>query len=247
MLRKRYLELDLFRGLAILMMVLFHILFDLNMYGVTHLPLFSHPFWMVYRETISFLFLGLVGFCLYLEHQNGIRWKAFGRRTLRIAVGAFLVSIGTYIFDPHHFIYFGILHFIVAGSLVALAFLHKPRLSLILGIYILAFGYIGHINDPRHSLPYLGWVGFGTSAMQTLECFPFIPFFGYVLMGLALAAQTLSRNKDYLFVKIPPQGDQSWLRFLSFLGKHPLAIYLVHQPILIGIIHLATHGINRVY
>ncbi|QQR80255.1 MAG: DUF1624 domain-containing protein [Deltaproteobacteria bacterium] len=238
-LKKRFFEIDVYRGLAIVMMVLFHILYDLNTYHFTNLPIFSHAFWKVYRETISFLFLGLVGFCLYHEHHSQILWKRFWIRMGRLLMAAACVSIGTYIYEPQRPILFGILHFIAAGSLAALVFIPHKRLNFFLGVLILATGYIGFIHEARYRIPYMEWIGFGASTLPTLEIFPFIPFFGYILIGMGMAQITELKENTYYYLNIPTNPLS---RFLAFCGKHPLMIYLIHQPILVGIISRIPHS-----
>ncbi len=231
--KSRFFEIDVYRGTAIIMMVVFHILYDLNAHQITDFPIFTHAFWRVYRECISFLFLGLVGFCLHQEHQEGIRWKKFALRTVRVSMAAACVSVGTYIYAPQKPILFGILHFIASGSLAALPFLNKKRASFFFGGLILAMGYIGLICEGRYRIPYLEWIGFGASSMPTLEIFPFIPFFGYILLGMGMSQTTDLKSNRYYYLDIP---QNPLTRFLAFCGRHPLTIYLTHQPILVSII-----------
>lgn len=239
--KKRIFEIDVYRGLAIVMMVIFHMMYDLNNYHYTSIPLYSHAFWKVYREIISFLFLGLAGFCLYQEHHRGIKWKNILKREIRLLLAALAVSAGTFLYAPSSPVWFGILHFIAAASIVALGFLNKKRLCFILGVLLLATGYIGLIHESRYRIAGFEWLGFGAAALDTLEIFPFIPFFGYILCGMGIAQTTSLKNDSYYFFLIP----QNFLtRFLALCGNYSLSIYMVHQLVLVGIISTLRNGVT---
>lgn len=234
--RARLLELDVFRGVAILMMIVFHFLYDLHFYQLAKFRLFSNPFWLVYRETLVFLFLGVVGVCLFLEHRNGIRWRPYWRRFLRITAGAALVTVTTYLYDPKRVVLFGVLQLILVSSLLALPFLRRKSLCLTFALFLLAFGHIGDLNESRHYVPYLTWIGFGALRVRAFEIFPFIPYFGYVLLGIYLASFVFKNGQNYLFVRLNSESRRNF--FLSFLGRHSLLIYLAHRPISLGIVYL---------
>lgn len=233
---KRFPLLDILRGVAIVMMVIFHLFYDLNMYKFIRVRLFTNPLWLVYREFLVFLFLGVSGVCLYLVHAQGIRWRRFGKRFLIICGAAAIVSITTYLYNPKNIVWFGILHLIAVASLTSLPFLKRPRLAFVLGLVLLAFGFIGDLNEKSHYIPYLTWLGFGSLRIRTFDSFPMIPYWGYLLIGIFLGAECISKGQGWLFTPIRPESGPN--RILSFLGRHSLLVYLVHHPILIGILEL---------
>ncbi len=235
----RYLEIDVFRGIALLMVVFFNLIYDLNLYQVTAIDLYQNPFGRVYIASGVFLFLGVSGGCLFLDYGRQIRWGHFWNRILRISLAALVVTVSTYLFNPKYFVYLGILHFIVLASFLALPFLRFRTFNLFLAVALLAFGYIGDLNAPTHYVPYLAWLGFGSNAAPTFDIFPLIPYFGDVLLGIFLTSQALREGKDYLFIKLNPSRPSN--QFLSFLGRHTLIIYLVQRPIDIGLLQLFTH------
>lgn len=229
---RRYSELDVFRGVAIMMMVVFHLLYDLNYFHLMKVGLFSDPFWIVYRAALVFLFFGVSGACLVLMHGDGVRWGAFWARFLKIAGAALLVTVSTYLFKPKFAIWFGVLHLLAVSSLLAIPFLTRPRLGMALAVLLLAFGYMADLNEGRHYLPYLSWIGFGSDKLRTYDLFPIIPYFGYVLLGSSLAVKALGEGKSYLFASLNQAAP--WNRFLSALGSRSLVIYLVHRPLSFG-------------
>lgn len=233
---RRYIEIDFYRGVAILMMILFHALFDLNLYQITSLPIFTNPFWLVYRETGVFIFMSVSGFCLFLEHHKKIRWKAFWIRFFKLMAAGGLITLATYYYNPTKTIWLGILQFFAGASLLGLFFLKFQKSNLILGILIVALGFIGNANEAKNFIhPGFTWLGFGTMQLETFEIFPLIPFFGYYLIGIYLGQYFLGHKEDYFILKL--NGQSSGVRFTSFMGKHSLLIYLIHQPILVGSIY----------
>lgn len=232
----RYVELDIFRGVAVLMMIVFHLLYDLNFQNLTHIPLFQNPFWLVYRETILFLFLGLSGGCLYLVHREQIHWPLFRKRMLRLLIVALLVTVGSFIYARQNAVYFGILHCIAATSLISLALLRHPSQTLLLGILLLAVGFIGDLNERQNYVSYLAWLGPGSLNIRSFDLVPLIPYLGYSLVGVFMMSRVIHTKRDYLFVRLRPEARHN--RVLAFLGKHSLFVYLIHQPILVGMIHI---------
>src|SRR5437773_267356 len=120
---KRYLELDLFRGIAIVMMVIFHLLYDLNQHRFVQVDLFGSSFWIIFRHIILFLFIGVSGACVYLINRQQIRWKRVLIWTAKILVAAAIVTVATYYYDPNRVVLFGILHFLATANLLALLFI----------------------------------------------------------------------------------------------------------------------------
>ncbi len=80
----------------------------------------------------------------------------------------------------------------------------------------------------------LGWIGFMTAKPRTEDYVPLFPWFGVLLLGVA-AGHALLKTQ---FRAIAFAGR--WPRFMGWLGQHSLAIYMIHQPLLIGLLFLAV-------
>ncbi|MCK4268896.1 MAG: DUF1624 domain-containing protein, partial [Methanogenium sp.] len=61
----RYLEIDIARGIAILMMVIFHIFFDLSFFGIADMGVHS-GFWRGFGYLTAILFVFIAGISLSL-------------------------------------------------------------------------------------------------------------------------------------------------------------------------------------
>ena len=102
MLASRLWEVDLLRGIALIMMILFHFLFDLSYLGVYGLNVFS-GFWLHFAQATAAIFLLLVGVSLTLSHSRarkmgvGRLYIMFIKRGLKIFSLGLAVTIITYL------------------------------------------------------------------------------------------------------------------------------------------------------
>lgn len=220
---KRYFELDLLRGAAVILMVCFHFGYDLAFFGYTSYVTTVDMEWIIFRGLVLSMFLLAVGMSSYLAYSDGINWKKVWMRSLRLTVVALLISIGSYFVFPEEWIYFGVIHFIMIATLVSLAFLKRPNVSLILGVGIIVTYVLGYFHlDPLLSYS----VEHFHIPEYTVDVVSFTPWFGVVLIGIFLMHKKLFG----LCIKESKAG-----RRVAFLGKHSLIIYLLHQPLLFAV------------
>lgn len=223
---KRYFELDLLRGAAVVMMILFHFGFDLALFGYTSFRTTVDMEWILFRGIVLSMFLLGVGMSSYLAYSKKIDWKKVAVRSIKLAAVSLLISIGSYLVFPQEWIYFGVIHFILVATLVSLAFLKTPSLSLILGLGIIGSYLLGYFHlDPllSYSMEHLSLPHY------TVDVVSFTPWFGVVLIGIFLMHHKL--------FGLRVKESKTALR-IAFLGKHSLLIYLVHQPILFAVFNI---------
>jgi uncharacterized membrane protein len=226
----RLVALDLARTLAILCMVVFHFTFDLALFGYIPPDTMSQPFWYYFARAIAGSFLFLSGISLWLAHGQRIRWRAFWWRLGRLVAAALLVTLTSIWFVPGGTIWFGILHAIAAASLVGLAALRLPwpvTLALAAMILSAAWGPRFPAFDPL----WLVWTGLAESRPMMGDYVPLIPWAAPALAGIACA-------KAFRVDLRPAVIPSPTLDRLAFPGRHSLIIYLLHQPILIGLFTL---------
>ena len=236
----RFWEIDVLRGIAIIMMILYHFLFDLNFLKNYQIPLHSLPL-LLFLYPIGTLFLLLVGISLTLSYnkaqevltQKQTQWK-FIRRGLSIFGAGMLVTLATWIYLPNGFIIFGVLHCIGISIILAYPLLRYRVSNLILGVSFIAIGVF--LQTIVIGFPWLLWLGFIPANFYTLDYFPILPWFGVVLIGIYLG-NTLYPNRKRRY-QIKDLSKNILIRVLCFLGRHALIIYLLHQLILVGIIYL---------
>lgn len=225
---------DAGRGIALLLMFAYHFSFDLNYYGFIHVDFNHTPFWLGARTFIVTLFLLLVGISLQLANASGIRWSATWRRLAMIAAAAVGVTLASAMLFPHSYIFFGILHFIAVASLLGLPFLRYRWLTLVaaIGLLLLDFAY----SSPLFNQPLLQWFGLMTYKPITEDYVPLLPWFGAVLLGIFIGSWMVQLRHRFNHW----QGKTGPWPLVRWGGRHSLLLYLIHQPILLGLLYLVT-------
>ena len=222
----RSLELDVLRGTAVILMVLFHFGFDLAEFGYATYNTTMDIEWKIFRGVILSMFLLAVGMSSYLAYSQGIDKKKLFKNLAKLSLVSLIISVGSYSFFPHAWIYFGVIHFIFISLPLSLLFLHQPKLSLLFGVLLLVAYPLGYLHmDYPYSLAieYLNIPSFSVDVVSLS------PWFGMVLLGIFIM------NKDIFNFRI---SHNKLTQSLSYLGKHSLLIYLIHQPILFAAFHL---------
>ncbi|HGX93705.1 MAG TPA: DUF1624 domain-containing protein [Candidatus Tenderia sp.] len=233
--RPRYLAIDVLRGIAIALMVVFHFTYDLDHFHFVDVDFHRDPFWLNFRLLIVVLFLGLVGFSLQLATGTRLNFPRYLRRLAMLVGAAALVSLGTYVVFGDKMILFGVLHFIALASLLGLLFRHFYWLNLLLGIGIIAAGM--NFQHEWFNAPQWHWIGLMTKRPITLDYVPMIPWFGIVLIGM-FSARVVQKYK--LLTASAQGGENPLTKVLALGGQHGLLIYLLHQPLLFGALSLVA-------
>ncbi len=215
--KERYFFIDFLRGLAVLLMMVFHAVFDAGLFRIVHLPFLASRYWTGFAKFIVSLFLVCVGLGLALVHKRATRWDVVRKRFYRLGGWALVITIVTYKLLPEHVIVFGALHCIAVTSVAGVLFVRRPRLALALAGLMVASNLI---FDPE-LVPLSDWLH-----VAPMDDVPFYPWFSVVLLGIYLE----SINVHKLSLK-----EKRFTRGLAFLGRHSLKIYLIHQPVLVGI------------
>jgi uncharacterized membrane protein len=237
----RYWEIDLFRGIAVLMMILFHTVFDLSFFSILPINV-SSGFWRYFAVLTAFIFIFLVGTSLNLSHyrtplrlDSGLYRKYLLRGTKILGLG-FGITVVTYLILGEGFIIFGVLHCIGASILIAPVFFGRPKTGILAAALTFAGGIlVAGVTGPI----WFAWAGVHPSYFYTLDYFPLLPWLGVVLLGLS-AGTYLYPQGERLFrlTDRPPacSGAVCWM------GQHSLVLYLVHQPLILLLLALAFPG-----
>ncbi len=228
---------DCARGLALVGMAIYHFSWDLADFRLAPPMLPFTPQMRLLSHIVASAFLALVGVSLALAHRNGLNVRAFWRRLAIVAGAAALVTAGSFVFAPSEPITFGILHCIAAASLIAAPFVTAPAwASLAMGFSAIAAPWLGRstLFDPS----WLLWLGLSEALPNTLDWRPLLPWAGAVFLGLGATrlpgVLTWLKRSDRWRAKSAPS------RAICFAGRHSLPIYLVHQPVLIGLLAALT-------
>jgi uncharacterized membrane protein len=225
---------DALRGLAVVAMIAFHFCFDLAHFRLAGWDFYRDPFWLTARTLILASFLLLAGASLVLAQRTPHGRVRFWRHVAQVAACAVLVSVGSYLVYPRSYIWFGVLHAIAVSLVLIRPLAGHPRLALALGIAVIAAG--NFVASPWFDGRTWGWLGFATVKPVTEDYVPLFPWTGVMLVGVALG-HALVRN-DFRaiapFARLP--------RWVAWLGRHSLVVYMAHQPLLFGALSLmASH------
>ena len=247
-LNNRILELDLFRGIAVILMILDHFMYDI--WGIMPMLFkdfpgngfsealydFSRWYWNwnareIVRYIILFVFLGLTGVCCSFSKSNL-------KRGAKLLTVAYLLTVVTYIIglvidDPNMMITFGVLH-CIAISLILIGLLEKfvknKWCYLAIGIIMLMIGII--IDQDAYFVSYEGNNIIVLTFKQMLgsvrcgsDCFPLFLNGGQIFIGVFLGKLLYEQRKSIFNAKYSNNP-------LTFVGRNSLVVYFAHQVIL---------------
>jgi uncharacterized membrane protein len=220
--------LDALRGMAIVAMVIYHFCFDLRYFRLTRWDFEHDVLWLTARTAILSSFLLIAGISAALARRDPRADARWPRHVAVIAAAALLVTAASAMMFPQSFIWFGVLHAIAVSLLVARPLIDRPRGAAAVGIGVIVAGLV--FSSSRFDARALGWIGFMTHKPMTEDYVPLFPWTGVLLLGIALG-HALVKNR---FAVLEPLARAP--RMLRFLGRHSLAVYLLHQPLLIGVL-----------
>ena len=241
MLRKisRFWEIDILRGISVISMIFLHFLFDLNFFKIYTINVNSFPL-ILFTQPTRIIFVGLVGVSLAISYsrvkQNLTKrqiQKKFFIRGLKIFGFGLLITIVTWFYLPERFVKFGILHCIGLSIIFAIPFLRLKTKNLLFGAVLIPIGIL--LRTMLFGFNWLFWLGFIPKYFRSVDYFPILPWFGVVLIGIFIG-NTLYPGHRRTF-GIRDLSCFRLIRFLCFLGKHSLVIYLLHQPVLILVLY----------
>lgn len=240
--KKRYDILDSLRGLTLISMIFYHTMWDIvYIYGVDA-PWYESEAAYIWQQSICWTFILLSGFC----------WS-MGRRHLKrglIVLGlSVIISAVTILVMPESRILFGVLSLIGTAMLVMIP-LDKllKKVNPYIGIAVAFALFVVTRNVPSGTLGFEDWhlmwlpeglysnlftayLGFPDSAFFSTDYFPVLPWMFLYITGYFL--YHIFRRRDWL-KRLTRRGVAP----LSFMGRHSLIIYALHQPIVYGVLYL---------
>lgn len=236
---QRYWELDFLRGVAIVLMVVYHGLVDYSF--ITGAPFLitgiTNLFW---QDGTIILFLMLFGVGTVLStSKHSSQPKAVFKKTIRKTLLLFgwgmIITVITFTFVRDEFVVFGIMHFLGICTLLQYPLRKHRYLNLVIGIIIIILG--NYLSGYRFRFTFLLWLGFiPKGGFNSIDYFPIFPWFGYILIGVFLGNTLYPKGISRLRIK--DYSGFPLVKFLSFLGRQSLKIYLIHQPLFLALLSL---------
>jgi uncharacterized membrane protein len=237
---QRFIEIDMLRGVAIILMIFGHILWDLDYFGL--LPINS-GIYSALQSTVPPLFFLLVGMSLIVskkkvEHNpkidENVYYKNLVVRGMNIFCLGMCLTIGSLIFFPEKIVFFGVLHCIGLSIALSTIFLKYRKYVPFFAVSFIFIGWIfmqSYIQNPtllhliigQHSVDLWSY---------TLDYFPIMPWFGLVLLGIIIG-DGLYEGSSRRF-HMPNLSKYKPIKIFQWCGQHSLGLYLVHQPVIAG-------------
>lgn len=213
-------------------MVFFHFMWDLDYFGLTTQDIGSAP-WQRFARAIggTFIFVMGVSVALRAERPGVGRWLV--RRGLTLLGLGLVISFATAAFAGDAWVRFGILHHAGLAMLVAIPFV-KARWWWNAAFGAGLFGFGLWLNTLTAPFPWLLPLGVPQAGVAMLDYYPLLPWFGVMLAGLA--AGQVNYRAGIPRLRLPDLTYTPAARGLGWLGRHSLAVYLIHQPVLIGLL-----------
>lgn len=226
-------ELDFFRGIALLFMVYFHIIFDLrSIYGFNVSYSSGINFYIGKIAVILFMFIA--GISSSLSRNNF-------KRGLKILIIALILSIVTHIFGESYGVKFGVLHFFGVSMLMYPLLTKVNRWALIpLSFAIILIG--NYFNKIYVDVLYLFPIGLMNRSFFSSDYYPLFPWLGIFTFGIAFSKFFYKKKVSLLHPEVNNIYINQFLnRFFTapivMIGRNTLLIYLLHQPLILLIIY----------
>ena len=244
-------ELDAIRGVCVVLMILDHVLYDLGfLFGPAWAAAapesmiaavctfvsdiyWLHPLRLIVRSFVLAGFIGICGICCSFSRSNL-------RRGLKLLAVALLLTLVTAAMDAFsgytdfYIIRFGVLHMLAISILLYALLQRLPWPLLVLfGLLLIAVGKYYSTQPVAWSglLPFVLGIGDGS---YSADYFPLLPYSGYFLLGAALGVFPYRKKQS----RFPHGGSGAAWRPFCFLGRHALWAYLLHQPLVYGLLLL---------
>ena len=224
--RRRFDILDAWRTMAIVLMVAYHFLYDLYIFGIISAnQLFSTPL-NILERFICCSFILLAGASARFSRNNL-------RRGLIVLAAGLVVEIGAAVAGQT--IRWGVL-MLLGSSMVLYHFLGKRlqkwrSVNLVPACIALWIFTNWWTKVTPVSVSWLYPLGLTAPGFYSADYFPLLPWFFLFLMGTVLGGWCLENRDSQLLTKSMPAA-------LTWPGRYSLLIYVLHQPVLYGISYL---------
>lgn len=222
-------ELDAFRGICIIGVIIVHAVYDMTVIFGADIDV--PDFYYFIKDYGSLLFILLSGVCVTLGS------KSIKRGAVVLGCGVVIsavMAVLTYM-DPLSFgnIYFGILHLLGVCMLVYPLFKRLPVWAItLIGILCIIIGFYFDTLHTEDLTPLVA-LGIESYGFFAVDHFPIFPNLGYFLIG-AVLGRTVYKAKQSLLPSFPYQNPVC--RFFMLCGRQSLWIYLLHQPVVYGVL-----------
>ena len=218
----RYALLDELRGLDLVSMMLYHACWDLVFLFDVNMRWYAGTPGRLWQQTICWVFILLSGFC-----------APFGRYMLRRGTVVFgagaVVTLATLVFMPEGRVIFGVLTFL--GAAMLLTGVLEPLLKKVMPAVGLG-GWKLMLPQSLYANYFTAFFGFYPDWFYSTDYFGLLPWLFLFWAGYYLHKAVGRRRMGPLRRPVCPA--------LGWMGRHSLLLYLLHQPVIYGVLSAAA-------
>ena len=246
---KRFIEIDIVKGIAVVFMVIFHFFYLSHFMKVKEYPIDSGILKFLAKSAHT-TFIIMVGVNMAVSYQANKKKKNsydtyFGKQAKRaifLLIAGTLVSYASYLGFGDLYVKFGIFHFIAAAIVLGQIFIDNKMIAMLGAIFI----FLATILVDKSSMffyqkcqnvPMTCFItGFANIKYSSLDHFPLLPYLGYICLGIAIG-HSLYNNVERVYPinlsdnTVDKLEENKLTKLLAMLGKNSLAIYFVHFPL----------------
>ena len=231
--KQRIQLIDALRGLAVLLMVIHHFLYDLAAFAGAPWWLFSNPIF----NPLHFVFAGLF---IFLSGVSSNFSRSNIKRGLKALLCAAVITAVTVWMDMD--VWFGVLHLL--SVCMILYGLSRPLWEKLPSWVVPVFSAAGIVLTGHMvygvptEIPYLWMFGWTTADFVSTDYFPLLPWAFVFLLGTWAGRYIKTGRLPQWFytAKVPR---------LAAVGRHSLVIYMLHQPVLYGLTMVIVYLMGR--
>ncbi|MET1124115.1 MAG: heparan-alpha-glucosaminide N-acetyltransferase [Archaeoglobaceae archaeon] len=209
-------EIDFARGVAVVLMLFYHFLFDAQFFGKLSL---EGEFWYFFPRFIGSMFIFISGYTLAVTKKS---FRRILRKVAKLSAVAAFISFSTWLLFDEMMVWFGIIHFFAVATLLVYPLASKPLASLTAAFAAFAASTFLPRDVDTYSLL---WLGLAPGSFATLDYYPLLPYVGFMFLGASLG--NFHRTTG-LSLRDP----------ISLLGRNSLKVYLIQHPLIVAILCL---------
>ena len=226
-LTKRIQLIDAIRGFCVVLMVIHHLLYDLVIF-------LDAPLWLFKNSVFDVLHYFFAGMFIFISGVSSRFSRSNVKRGLKVIAAALVITLVTLFLKMP--IYFGILHFLgfcmLFYGLTAELWEKLPQIiAPILYCVLLIASAIWVKKTGFVHVKWLWMFGFKYEGFYSADYFPILPWIFVFLLGTWAGKYVVER-------RLPNWFYSADVPFLPAIGRKAFIVYLLHQPVLYGLVLL---------
>lgn len=230
---KRNQFIDSLRGIAVVGMIIYHFIFLANFLNLITFEVGSSIGMVILGSVVRIVFFVVAGISSVIIFQSNPSFKVYLKkqthRFLKIFEIAVFISLSSYVLYEDYTVFFGVLHALAFGVLIAGIWVEYKITSFFLAIIFLFGGFLINCSDGFFPLMYV--LGFSCTKLQTFDYFSLFPWMGFIFLGQVIGNKVMESTQT---LKL------RWKIFelVGWIGKRALSVYVLHIPIVVGLVYL---------